>query len=316
MVDGTLVIGIVFFFIIWAAYFIVFFMQYCRMVAGTERLVVLATRTALFLPLYALFMLISLAKPEALAALEIPISIVEAYSFYAFFSLIVTNMGGPEKSVESFKSSGKELICCNDWMPKDHLIYYKRTVWALFHFMITRNIVVIASAIAFYGMKSGGKAVSSILSLVAAVILFYCLIHIILFYENVFNPNRNLFGILKLFLLKVSVGLIVLEGIICDLLTSFGGSPFSDDDRYSSEDKTVRGYCILVLLEYVVLVVPFLIAFTYKITPSEALTTSDGQGAKQLSFAGFVCEVLKFYDVFGTITYRGGANQQLMSSSV
>ena len=154
--------------------------------------------------------------------------------------------------------------------------------------------------------------------------------------ENVFNPNRNIFGILKLFLLKVSVGLIVVEGIICDLLTSFGGSPFSDDDHYSSEEKTVRGYCkcfavdvkllywlnvvgILVLLEYVVLVVPFLVAFTYKITPSEnaqAMTTSDSQPAKQLSFGGFLCEVLKFYDVFGAVTYRGGATQQLMASSV
>lgn len=187
MADGVLITGIIFLIIIWAAYFVVFFTQYCRCVPETERLVVLATRTALFLPLYALFILISLAKPEALAALEIPISIVEAYSFYAFFALIVTNMGGPEKSVEAFKTTGKELVCCNDWMPKDHLMYYKRTVWALFHFMVTRNIVVIASAIAFYGLKSAGKAVSSILSLVAAAILFYCLIHILLFCELIFS---------------------------------------------------------------------------------------------------------------------------------
>lgn len=181
MVDGVLLTGVAFLVVIWLAYGIIFYSQYKRMVAGTERLVVLTARTALFLPLYALFMLISLAKPDALAALEIPISFVEAYSFYSFFTLMVTNMGGPARAVEGFKNSGKELICCNDCMPKDHIQYYKKTVWALFHFMVTRNIIVIIATVAFYTGTSAGKAVQALLSLVAAGILFYCLIHIILF---------------------------------------------------------------------------------------------------------------------------------------
>ena len=58
--------------------------------------------------------------------------------------------------------------------------------------------------------------------------------------------TKNLFGIMKLFLLKFSVGIIVLEGIICTFLISTGKTPYSDDDgddSYNSDEKTQRGYC-------------------------------------------------------------------------
>jgi len=55
-----------------------------------------------------------------------------------------------------------------------------------------------------------------------------------------------LFGLTKLLLLKCSVGLIVLEGLIANFLISSGRSPYSSDDgddRYDTEEKTQRGYC-------------------------------------------------------------------------
>jgi hypothetical protein len=184
MADGLVLTGVAFLIVIWVAYLVIFFLQYCRMESGTERIVVLATRTATFLPLYAIFMFISLVKPEALAALTIPTSIVEAYSFYGFFVMIVTNLGGPKKAVEAFQGSGRGLICCGPCCPKDHLAYYKKALWALFHFMVTRNIIVVLAAIAFYTHTKAGKAVYALLSLSAAVLLFYCLAHIVLFCKS------------------------------------------------------------------------------------------------------------------------------------
>ena len=62
----------------------------------------------------------------------------------------------------------------------------------------------------------------------------------------VYTHSKNIYGLMKLFLLKFSVGIIVLEGIICTFLVSSGKSPYSSDDgddRYDTAEKTQRGYC-------------------------------------------------------------------------
>ena len=61
--------------------------------------------------------------------------------------------------------------------------------------------------------------------------------------ENVFEHCTNLFGVVKLVLLKVSVGAIVVQGLAENFLYSSGTSPYHDDDRYDAEDKTLRAYC-------------------------------------------------------------------------
>jgi hypothetical protein len=45
----------------------------------------------------------------------------------------------------------------------------------------------------------------------------------------------------------MSVGLIVIQGLVETFLYSSGTSPFEDDDRYNAEDKTLRAYCTFVL---------------------------------------------------------------------
>lgn len=267
--DRLTTIGLIFFLIILGAYIIIFSVQYKRHLVGTERLLVLNTRTALFLPVYAVFMLISLAKPEALAALTVPISIVEAYSFYSFFAMVVTNLHGPANAIAAFRGTGKELICCNSCCPTDHTRYYQKTLWALFHFLVTRNIIITIAAIGYYTHSSAGKAVYSIGNAIGTVILFYALIHIVLFCkslsitslitlltafpidENVFNDCVNLFGIFKFALLKFSVGLIVLQGLVCEFMIQANAEPYNDDNNWSSEEKLQRGYCkscIFILL--------------------------------------------------------------------
>jgi hypothetical protein len=184
--EGT---GIILFLIILAAFFVVLFVQYYRQEPGTERLVILNVRTALFLPMYSLFMFISLCEPRALAALNVLVTIVEGYSFYGFYSLIVTNLGGPTKAVEAFKGTGKQLCCCNSWCPAEHVVFYKKTTWALFHLLFTRTGFMILSAIAFYSGTTAGKALYAILSLVSSIILIYALCHIILFCKSLLSAS-------------------------------------------------------------------------------------------------------------------------------
>jgi hypothetical protein len=179
--DNLTETGLALFLVILGVFLIGFVIQFMRQDPGATRLVVLGVRTSLFLPLYALFIFISLCAPNALAALNIPITIVEGYSFYCFYTMIVTNLGGPAKAVQTFKASGKELVCCNSCCPSDHVVFYRRTTWALFHFLFTRSVLVILAAIAYYSGTKAGKALYAIFSLASTVILAYALIHIILF---------------------------------------------------------------------------------------------------------------------------------------
>lgn len=61
-----------------------------------------------------------------------------------------------------------------------------------------------------------------------------------------FEYCTNLFGVVKLILLKISVGAIVVQGLIESFLYSSGTSPYKDDDQYDAEEKTLRAYCKIV----------------------------------------------------------------------
>jgi hypothetical protein len=185
-IDGLTRTGLILFIIIAITFVVGFFIQYARQEVGATRLVVLGTRTALFLPLYSFFIFIGLTSPNSLAALNVPITIVEGYSFYCFYSLIVTNLGGPAKAVHTFQSSGRPLLCCSSWCPSDHIVFYKRTIWALFHLFFTRTIFITLSAIAFYSKTKAGKALYAIFTMCSSVILLYALINIILFCKSSF----------------------------------------------------------------------------------------------------------------------------------
>lgn len=53
----------------------------------------------------------------------------------------------------------------------------------------------------------------------------------------------NLFGVLKLVLLKATVGLIVVQGLIESILYSSGKASYDHDDTYTGEQKALRAYC-------------------------------------------------------------------------
>lgn len=50
---------------------------------------------------------------------------------------------------------------------------------------------------------------------------------------------------LKLLLLKASVGLIVVQGLIESIVYSSGSVTYDSDDTYTGEQKALRAYCEL-----------------------------------------------------------------------
>ena len=67
---------------------------------------------------------------------------------------------------------------------------------------------------------------------------------------------------MKLLLLKTSVGLIVIQGLIEEFMYEGGVSPYNDDGTFNTRQKTQRGYCEFVLYSFL-----SLYAFSKTITP-------------------------------------------------
>lgn len=163
-----------------AAWLIDFLLQYKGMVEGAERINVLNIRVALFLPFYALFMFIGCASPNALPAMNIFLALTESYSFYCFFVLLVTNLGGANQFVAAMKAANRELACCNSCCPKDMQGMYDGVCRALWHLIITRNILTVVAVIGNYSGTRAGKAVYAVLGGVCTILLFNALIRIFL----------------------------------------------------------------------------------------------------------------------------------------
>lgn len=177
--DKLAAIGTLFFFIVLAGYLVVFGFQYRNMTPETERLTILITRTAMFLPLYSFFMLISVAAPRALGAMQIPIAIVEGYSFYCFLTVLVENLGGPDKVVQALQ--GRPLICCTSQCPTEPDKFYNKVVWAVFWFVSLRPVVVILGAICDYAKSKAAQLLYLLFTLLALAILVRSILHFVLF---------------------------------------------------------------------------------------------------------------------------------------
>jgi hypothetical protein len=80
------------------------------------------------------------------------------------------------------------------------------------------------------------------------------------FYEEC----KGLNVVYKLFVLKVSVGLVTIEGILQQLLYAHGHIHLSDNGpfrRYDEESDVQRLYCILCLFELALLSIPYFWGF-------------------------------------------------------
>jgi len=254
------------------AFSIILYLQHGYIEKGTYRLTVLSTRAAFFLPGYALLLWIGVLDPSAFEGIAVLINLVEGFSFYTFYSMLVYNLGGAAaRDSLTMKATGYAVCgCC---LPQDKRAFQNSVNWAMFHMLFTRVVLSLIGAIAFYAGGSGGKIINLIMQILCAFLVFNMVLRLVNFFHIVYGQSTNLFGMLKVMLLKCSVGLIVAEGLIAQFLISSGKTPYSDDDgddHFNEDQKTKRGYCALVLIEICILSLPYLFAFGIKkIRPSE-----------------------------------------------
>eukprot|EP01036_Dinobryon_divergens_P027927 gene27927-36789_t len=279
-----------------------------KLEASTARLQILALRSCFCLPFYGLLIWLCVMEPKEYSIIMIFVTFMEGFSFYTYVSLVITNCGGSYRFVDMLKQSGKFVSMCGCCCSKDFEVYYKRATWAIWHFWWTRTALAVLVCLC---TEAGGgrlvaKAFSGLFSLAGAFIAFYAIISFLLMCKHTlaYMITTNISGVSKFLLVKMSVGAIVLLGLVAQFLLLTGAGPYTDDSNYSEGEKTTRGYCILVLLDFVFLSMLAVYAFASKITPPISkeviLKKVDVHG-----FSGLLYEVFCTpFDVLGTITYQ------------
>jgi hypothetical protein len=128
--------------------------------------------------------------------------------------------------------------------------------------VFTRSLIVFASTIMYY---SGFKIWFLVLQVAAFGILSNGIMSVLNLYENVMNECKNINGIMKFFILKFAVGLMVVQGFFVEFIVATKKSQIHHVLKatvsYSSEERAVRIFCFVTLAEYVLLSMVMFYAF-------------------------------------------------------
>lgn len=156
-------------------------LQYLRQDVHILRLYILDARTALYLPALSILVYIPVWAPSSLAIVDIVVSIIEGCAFYSFFCLVVTNMGGPQRTVKAMEDSGHHFgLHCSTFCSATAANYYKQTIGALHHMLITRPVIVIINYICQDLAVNNAFLISVLLKIITLIIIKACLVHILI----------------------------------------------------------------------------------------------------------------------------------------
>ena len=224
-------------------------------------------------------MWVSLVIPSLYLPMQVPIAVAEGYCFYSFFGMITNNLGGSNavcKILDTEFDKGKRPLCpcC---CPTKGTLFYRRVYNALWNFIYTRTgfvfLTIILQCIFTF---SPNMAEAHVRSLKIGAYLFtaisLCLLgngfgSLVMFYEVLYEQSRNVNGTFKILLLKFSVGLIVIQGLIEEIVWNLNLIHVEDSPSFTAEDRAQRLYCFIVLFEYMFLSILVYLAYSTTILP-------------------------------------------------
>ncbi len=146
----------------------VFYSQYTKLDNDTNRLIILSTRLALTLPLYATTVFISVVAPIFFPVMELLVAVILGYSFFVFLVLIVTNMGGAQQTLAILHHSNKTppCACC---FPADHVLFYNKVYFSVRGLLTTRIVIVLVSTFLQYVDSEEATLAGSVLQILAVI---------------------------------------------------------------------------------------------------------------------------------------------------
>jgi hypothetical protein len=163
------------------AYGAVIYLQSSKLEAGNYRLNVLSARVAMFLPGYAVCMWLTLLVPDSYPIFTVLIDLVEGYSFYSFFSMVLYNVGGPEECLRLVVQSEKQYFFLSCFLPqKDRVKLFNQTSWLMFHMMFTRVMLSCVKAVLYYEADTpAARVFETLFHIINLLIVVSALLHLV-----------------------------------------------------------------------------------------------------------------------------------------
>ena len=234
---------------------------------------------------------------------------------FCFLSLVIENLGGVRAAIGIQEEEDQPLMC--NCANKDYKLFYLNMHSRVSMVMSVRPIVVLFQAVfMMVGQRHPDtrayKAISSLLAIISAAILLTAFISLAIFYFSIMKRCANIYGTVKIFLLKICVGAIVVQGLVELVLSEYGSESDQADDWTGETYKYLRVYCLLVLAEYSLLTPLMYYAYGSKITPQNS---NDPRSAKAIApfddtvyrppmtFYDFLREIFYFSDTFKNLSY-------------
>lgn len=246
---------------------------------------ILNIRSASLLPLFAIIITITVWAPNSFQAFVPLEAALEGYAVMTFFALIVLNCGGSSNVVKILGVSDR--IACCDCQRNAPINCYKRVCKAVWQFVYIRPLVATIGAFVFYCTEMDGLflIIQGICFLQTAGMLVGLLSLAYTLYEDCIGLNI----VYKLFVIKISVGLVVIQGFVIDNLYTYGYISIPDKYSYSdySEDSKIqRAYCLLCLTEFVILCIPLWFGFGYPVVASKYFRAAPLTGIERDTVVG------------------------------
>ena len=118
--------------------------------------------------------------------------------------------------------------------------------------------------------------------------------------------SANVNGTFKIILIKISVGAIVIQGLIMEMLIVTGTLDIHSKHDYSGDERAERGLCFAILIEYCIMSMLLYCAFAAEITPHELATDAEDpqslHSKPDISWGEYVAAVFRICDVFDNLT--------------
>jgi hypothetical protein len=255
------IIAIILFLFSLSVYIYIFLKQYDLINNQIYRLQVLTLRTALFLPSYSIFILMSIFTGGHYELLEVFISIIEGLSFVSFFALFVENLGGELNTVNYINFANHPYAChgCLKYiLPiENNKIFYDRVKNGLKIILFYRPLVTILNFIfKIFISNDICENLFKMFSLICSLVSFYMVVNgftpLVILFENVMDVNVNIDGFKKLILLKLCVIILTVEYLAVEIINATNVT-----DRTQEDLNIIYGFGVLVQYVFIAILVYF-----------------------------------------------------------
>ena len=275
MTDWLGILGTIFWVVPVITFYFIFVENYKYVTNESLSMYVLALRAVSLLPSFMTFIFIALWIPSIYAVLKVIAAAFEAYGVYCIFTLMVKCVGGANACIDVVSKSERKTCCCETNRIQFPTTYYRRTRWAIKQFLYLRPLIM-AVGIPFWlkDLDNGYTATTGL----AVISTLYMIPWLFTFAWVMYDECERIGLFAKLVTVKISVGIILIEDVVMQMLFATDTISISDDmglEQYNEEEKFVRLYAVIALSQGALLSIAMWYGFSSRMDlPSTALDTT------------------------------------------